>query len=206
MVIHWYLYRLSHCQGTVLWVWQDTVGGGGIRASPWIKRRNNLEVKVFIDVFKLCTFPTDHTKEFAGKSVHSGKKHRKGKKKWSHRKNRKNTPQVTRTPRFKKAMSINTNYTSITKTWWWWVEQCPFWSSWGLCIPFPLKQAASLSQHVTLFPPQIESLVSAPKVPVIAVICHFWPNITQGDAKAQKLAALNYLPCWWGRRAGEIRK
>lgn len=35
---------------------------------------------MFIDVFKLCTFPTDHTKEFAGKSVHSGKKHGKGKK------------------------------------------------------------------------------------------------------------------------------
>lgn len=30
---------------------------------------------MFIDVFKLCTFPTDHTKEFAGKSVHSGKRH-----------------------------------------------------------------------------------------------------------------------------------
>lgn len=62
-------------------VQQDVVGEGGIRVNPRIKRRNSLEVKVFIDVFKLCTFPTDHTKEFAGKSVHSGKKHRKGKKK-----------------------------------------------------------------------------------------------------------------------------
>lgn len=49
-------------------------------ARPRIKRRNHLEVKVFIDVFKLCTFPTDHTKEFAGKSVHSGKRHGREKK------------------------------------------------------------------------------------------------------------------------------
>lgn len=34
MVIHQYLYSSSRCQGKVLWVWQDMVGGEGIKASP----------------------------------------------------------------------------------------------------------------------------------------------------------------------------
>lgn len=61
---------------------KDTAGGERNLSEPVNKeKRNDLEVKVFIDVFKLCTFPTDHTKEFAGKSVHSGKRHGRGKKK-----------------------------------------------------------------------------------------------------------------------------
>lgn len=37
------------------------------RSMPWsMKQAVSVEVKGFIDVFKLCTFSTDHIKEFVG--------------------------------------------------------------------------------------------------------------------------------------------
>lgn len=61
-----------------------------------------MEVKVFIDVFKLCTFSTDQIKEFVGEvylcivggDMDTGKGRKRKKQSQG---NRKNIPQVTRT-------------------------------------------------------------------------------------------------------------
>lgn len=82
---------------------------GGLKPSPQnnkprpIKQGVLVEVKVFIDVFKFCTFSTDQIKEFVGtvylcivgRDMDKGKEGRRKKK--SHKEIEKNTPQVTRT-------------------------------------------------------------------------------------------------------------
>lgn len=80
-----------------------------------------MEVKVFIDVFKLCTFSTDQIKEFVGEVylciVGGDMDTGKGRKKQSQGNRKKYTTGYQNLQNNKeKAVSININYTSITKT------------------------------------------------------------------------------------------
>lgn len=67
-------------------------------------------VKVFIDVFKLCTFSTDQIKEFVGnvylcvvgRDMSKGKREKKRRRKKKQSQGNRNIPQVTRTFREKK--------------------------------------------------------------------------------------------------------
>lgn len=84
-------------------------------------------------------------------------------------------------------------------------NNAPFWSSWGLCIPFPLKQAAYLSQHVTPLPPQLREICVC-QLPRSQLLQWFVIPGPTSPRETQRLKNLQLRTTYHVGEAGELGK